>query len=145
MVAFSQLQLDIWLSGLLLPFLRILALFSAAPVLSSRSLPMRARVGLAFAIAVVVAPFASVPEGLPLASMTGLGLVIQQVLIGLTLGFAARLLFAVFEVAGELIGLQMGFPSPASSTCRAAANPPSAPGCTRWRCCCSSRWMGTCC
>lgn len=109
MVAFSQLQLDTWLSGVLLPFLRILALFSAAPILSHRSVPMRARVGLSFAIAVVVAPFAGVPAGLPLASMTGLGLVIQQVLIGLALGFAARMLFAVFELAGELIGLQMGF------------------------------------
>jgi len=29
--------------------------------------------------------------------------------IGLALGFCARLLFAVFEVAGEFIGLQMGF------------------------------------
>jgi flagellar biosynthetic protein FliR len=31
------------------------------------------------------------------------------VVIGLALGFAARLLFAVFEIAGEFIGLQMGF------------------------------------
>lgn len=109
MVTFSQLQLDTWLSGLLLPFLRILALFSAAPLLSHRSLPMRARVAASFAIAVVVAPFAGVPPGLPLGSLAGLGLVLQQVLIGLTLGFAARLLFSVFEVAGELVGLQMGF------------------------------------
>lgn len=109
MVTLSQYQLDTWLSGLLLPFLRVLALFSAAPLLSHRSLPVRARVALSFAIAVVVAPFAGVPAGLPLASMAGLGLVAQQVLVGLALGFAARLLFTVFEVAGEFIGLQMGF------------------------------------
>lgn len=109
MVAFSQVQLDAWLAGLLLPFLRVLALFSAAPLLSHRSVPMRARVAAAFVIAVVVAPFAGVPPGIPLASMTGLELVVQQVLIGLALGFAARMLFAVFEIAGEFIGLQMGF------------------------------------
>lgn len=109
MVAFSQVQLDAWLAGLLLPFLRVLALFSAAPLLSHRSVPMRARVGAAFVIAVVVAPFAGVPPGIPLASLTGLELVVQQVIIGLALGFAARMLFAVFEIAGEFIGLQMGF------------------------------------
>ena len=109
MITFSQLQLDAWLAGLLLPFLRVLALFTSAPLLSSRALPVRARVAAAAAIAVVVAPFAQVPAGLSLASASGLGLVVQQVLIGLALGFAARLLFAAFEIAGEFIGLQMGF------------------------------------
>jgi flagellar biosynthetic protein FliR len=109
MVAFSQLQLETWLAGLLLPFLRILALFSAAPLLSHRSVPVRVRVAAAAVLAVVVAPFAEVPAGLSLVSDAGLGLVVQQVLVGLTLGFAARLLFGIFEVAGEFIGLQMGF------------------------------------
>ena len=109
MIDFSQAQLDGWLAGMLLPFLRVLALFSAAPLLSHKSFPMRGRVALAFAIAVVVSPFANVPAGLTLASASGLGLVVQQVAIGVALGFAARLLFAVFEIAGEFIGLQMGF------------------------------------
>jgi flagellar biosynthetic protein FliR len=34
--------------------------------------------------------------------------VLQQVLIGVTLGFAARIVFAAIEFAGELVGLQMG-------------------------------------
>ncbi|MGZ5272313.1 MAG: flagellar biosynthetic protein FliR [Ramlibacter sp.] len=109
MVTFSQLQLDAWLAGLLLPFLRVLGLFSAAPLLSNRAVPVRARVAAAGAIGFVVAPFAGVPAGVSLATMSGLGLVLQQVVVGLSLGFAARLVFSVFEVAGEFIGLQMGF------------------------------------
>lgn len=109
MLTFSQTQLDAWLAGAFLPFLRVLALFSAAPILSSRALPARARVAAAAAITLVVAPLAQVPAGISLASMMGLGLVAQQVAIGLALGFAARLLFSVFELAGEFIGLQMGF------------------------------------
>jgi len=108
-VTFSQLQLDAWLASALLPFIRILALFTAAPLLSHKGFPARARVAAAAAIAFVVSPFANVPPGLTLASAAGLGLVAQQVAIGLALGFAARLLFAVFEIAGEFIGLQMGF------------------------------------
>ncbi len=109
MVTFSQLQMESWLAAGLLPFIRILALFSAAPLLSHKGFPARARIALAAAIAFVVAPFANVPPGLTLASASTLGLVAQQVAIGLALGFAARLLFAVFEIAGEFIGLQMGF------------------------------------
>ncbi len=33
---------------------------------------------------------------------------VQQVLIGLSLGFAVRIVFAAVEFAGEIIGLQMG-------------------------------------
>ncbi len=109
MVTFSALQLDAWLAGFFLPFVRILALFTAAPLFSSRSFPTRARVAAAGAIALAVAPFANVPTGLSLGSAAGLGMVAQQVAIGLSLGFAARLVFAVFETAGEIIGLQMGF------------------------------------
>ena len=109
MVTFSQLQLDAWLAGLFLPFVRVLALFSSAPLLSHKGFPIRARVASAGAISVVVAPFAGVPAGVSLATMAGLGLVAQQVAVGLCIGFAARLLFALFEIAGELVGLQMGF------------------------------------
>lgn len=108
MVTFSPALLEAWLAGWLLPFFRVLALFTAAPLFSSRSFPVRARVAAAAVIAIVVAPFAGVPPGVTLASPVGLGLVVQQVVIGLALGFAARLLFAVFETAGEIIGLQMG-------------------------------------
>ena len=34
--------------------------------------------------------------------------VLQQVLIGVSLGFAVRIVFAAVEFAGEIIGLQMG-------------------------------------
>ena len=109
MFSWSQAQLDLWLAGYFLPFIRVLALFSAAPLLSHKSFPQRARVALAAAIAFIAAPFAHVPAGLTLESASGLGLVFQQVAIGVALGFAARLIFAVFEIAGEFIGLQMGF------------------------------------
>jgi flagellar biosynthetic protein FliR len=50
------------------------------------------------------------PEMPPVApnSAEALMVIAQQVLIGLTMGFAARVVFASIEFAGELVGLQMG-------------------------------------
>ena len=108
MIGFNEAQLLEWLMPLLWPFLRTLALFGSAPVLSMRIVPMRLKVGLALLVA--VAAQASLPPmpALPLDSPGALMMVAQQVVIGLTLGFSARVVFAAVEFAGELIGLQMG-------------------------------------
>jgi flagellar biosynthetic protein FliR len=108
MLTFTEAQVLAWISPLLWPFLRVLALFGAMPVLGQRSVPMRLRVALAFLIALCAQ--ASLPEMpvVALDSAQALLLVVQQLLIGLTLAFAARIVFAAIEFAGELIGLQMG-------------------------------------
>jgi flagellar biosynthesis protein FliR len=108
MITFTEAQLIAWLSPLFWPFVRVLALFSALPVLGQRTVPARVRVALAFLI--VVAAQASLPEmpQVALDSAAAFALVAQNVVIGLTLGFAVRIVFAAVEFAGELIGLQMG-------------------------------------
>ena len=111
MLTFNEAELLTWVSPLLWPFLRALALFTALPVLGTRSVPTRVRIGLAAFIALAAQP--SLPTLLPasvvaLDSPLALLLVAQQLVIGLSLGFAVRLVFAAVEFAGELIGLQMG-------------------------------------
>jgi len=107
-ITFTEAELIAWLAPLFWPFVRVLALFSALPVLGQRTVPMRVRVALAFLI--VVAAQASLPEmpTVALDSAQAFALVAQNVVIGLTLGFAVRIVFAAVEFAGELIGLQMG-------------------------------------
>lgn len=108
MITFSESQLMAWLTPLLWPFLRVLAVFTAAPIFSSRAFPVRARIGLALLI--TVAAQASLPP-MPVVDLNGpqaLGLVVQQVGIGLAIGFVVRLVFAAFEFAGEVVGFQMG-------------------------------------
>jgi flagellar biosynthesis protein FliR len=108
MVSFNEAQILAWIMPLLWPFLRALALFSALPVLGSRGVPARARIGLAAFIAMAAQPSLPVMPAVVLDSAPALMLVAQQAVIGLTLGFAVRLVFAAVEFAGELIGLQMG-------------------------------------
>lgn len=108
MIGFTEAQILEWITPLLWPFLRALALFTAMPVLGGRSVPARVRIALAgfiaFASQAALPPMPVVALDSPLAFV----LVAQQVVIGLSLGFAVRVLVAVVEFAGELVGLQMG-------------------------------------
>ena len=108
MISFTEAQVTAWLTPLLWPFLRALALFTSLPVLGTRTVPVRVRIGLAALIA--LAAQATLPEmpAVPLDSPLAFALVAQQVLIGLALGFAVRIVFAAVEFAGEIVGLQMG-------------------------------------
>ena len=108
MLTFTEAQALAWISPLLWPFLRVLALFGAMPVLGQRGVPMRLRIALAFLISLCAQASLPAMPVVALDSAPALMLVIQQVLIGLTLAFAARIVFAAIEFAGELIGLQMG-------------------------------------
>lgn len=47
-------------------------------------------------------------EPVPLDSPLAMTHVAQQVVIGLSMGFATRVVFAAVEMGGELVGLQMG-------------------------------------
>lgn len=109
MVTISEAQLLGWLNPLLWPLLRVAALFTALPVLGQRGgVPVRVRV--AFALLVVVCAQPSLPPMPVIApdSAAAFGAVVQQLVVGLALGFAVRIVFAAVEFAGELVGLQMG-------------------------------------
>jgi flagellar biosynthesis protein FliR len=108
MLSFSNADITRWLGEFFWPFLRTLALFSAAPLFSAVAIPVRARVAIAFVIAVVLAQ--SVKQSAPLAlSWATMMLAVQQVLVGLAIGFAMQLTLAAMAFAGDFIGVQMGF------------------------------------
>ena len=97
-----------WLSPILWPFLRVLAVFSVAPVFSMRSIPMRVKIGLAFLVALCAQGVLVDPPVISVNGREALGAVAQQVAVGMAIGFAVRLVFTAVEMAGEFIGLQMG-------------------------------------
>jgi flagellar biosynthetic protein FliR len=105
---FTEAQLLAWLSPVFWPFIRALALMTSLPVFSQRSVPMRVKVGLALLIALAAQASLPAMPVVALDSAVAIMLVLQQLLIGLSLGFAARIVFAAVELGGELIGLQMG-------------------------------------
>lgn len=101
-------QLNGWMAQFLWPFVRLLALVGAAPLFSESAIPIKVKIGLAFVLTAAIAPGLPALPPVPPSSYEGLLLLVQQVLIGVAMGFTMRLVFAAVQTAGEYIGLQMG-------------------------------------
>src|SRR5574343_978351 len=108
MISISTAQIDAWIVAFIFPLARILAFIAAAPLWSSAGTPRRTRLMLGIAIAVAIAPALPPMPTVQPASLSGLWIMAQQMLIGIGMGFAARIVFTAFDLAGEFIGLQMG-------------------------------------
>lgn len=105
-VTFAQLQS--WLLLFFWPFVRITSFMLAAPLLGHSSVPRQAKLGLAVLLTVVIGPSLPPLPDTPLMSWASLGIMIEQMLIGIAIGLTLQVMFAVVQAAGEFIGLQMG-------------------------------------
>lgn len=87
---------------------RIAGLLAALPVLSGNSVPLKVKGALVLALGVLLAPLIHLPT-LPYDPLVLAAGLLSELVIGLAIGLAVRLFFGAFEVAGEMIGVQMGF------------------------------------
>lgn len=108
MIGFSEEQIIAWISPIIWPFVRVLAMLTAAPVFSQRAVPVRVKIGFAFFAALCAQPILGEQPIIAMNAPEALGVLIQQVAVGLAVGFVARLIMTALEVAGEIVGLQMG-------------------------------------
>ncbi len=108
MISFTSAQLDLWLATFLYPLARILSLLVVAPVFNSAGLTARIRLIIGLAISLAIAPALPAPPAIPPGSWQGLAVLVQQMLIGTVMGLTLRIVFTAVDIAGELIGLQMG-------------------------------------
>ena len=108
MINITSMQLEAWLAAFIFPLARILALVASAPVIGNRQVPARVKVGFAMLITFLIAPTLDIPPGIEASSGPGLFILLQQILVGLAMGFAMRLVFTAIEMAGDIMGLQMG-------------------------------------
>lgn len=108
MISVSSAQLDAWLGLFFFPLTRILGLLATAPVFSNAAMPTRIRLVAGLAITFALSAAMPAPPPVPLSSWLTLAIVAEQLLIGAMMGFSLRIAFAALDVAGELIGLQMG-------------------------------------
>lgn len=108
MISITTTQIDAWIVAFAYPLVRILAFIAAAPLWSTAGIPRRTRVILGLCVTIALLPALPTMPAVAPGSLTGLWILAQQMLIGIGMGFAARIVFSAVDMAGEFIGAQMG-------------------------------------
>jgi flagellar biosynthetic protein FliR len=107
MLQLTQGQLESWLTTYLWPFIRIGACFMVAPMFGAQFVPPPLRLFLAGAVTLIVAPL--VPASTVTAfSIAGVIVTLQQLLIGIAIGFTLQLIFDALALGGQLLSNSMG-------------------------------------
>jgi flagellar biosynthesis protein FliR len=96
-----ELALNVW------PFFRIAGVLMVAPVFGARLVPMRIRLALAVAATFVLSPLLPVAQTFELTLAAGV-IVLQEVLVGIAMGFALQMIFDALIIAGQTIAMGMG-------------------------------------
>lgn len=109
MITLTSADLYAWIAAIVWPLSRMLGLIASAPLFGNTSVPLRIKVILGFALTLVVAPAVPVLPGAEPFSWQGLLIIGKEMLIGVGMGFAMRIVFAAVEMAGEVASLTMGF------------------------------------
>ncbi|MCP5145849.1 MAG: flagellar biosynthetic protein FliR [Gammaproteobacteria bacterium] len=108
MISLTDAQIIALVDSWLWPFLRVSALVMAAPIIGTRTVPMQIRASLALLITAVLVPVVPRTGVIDAFSPEGIATCVAQVLTGVGIGLALRLIFMVMEVAGQIIAQQMG-------------------------------------
>ena len=108
MISISSQALIELVTGFLWPLTRILGVLAIAPPFGNSTIPMRIKLMLGVAIAMVVSPMLPAMPAVDPVSLSGMVITAQQLVIGLAMGFVMRVVFAGIEMAGEVAGMTMG-------------------------------------
>ena len=91
------------------PFVRISTVLMAAPVFGAVNLvPVRVRLMLSLAITALVVPLLPPMAYIDPLTATGLLVLLQQILLGLAMGFLLQLAFSALTLGGSSIAMPMG-------------------------------------
>ncbi|MBL1140490.1 MAG: flagellar biosynthetic protein FliR [Proteobacteria bacterium] len=91
------------------PFFRVAGLLMTAPVIGTRTVPVRVRLVMAVLITAILFPV--IPEiktNVNPVSAEGILITVKQIMIGVSMGLSMRVVFIALEMAGQAIGQLMG-------------------------------------
>ncbi|RQO33271.1 flagellar biosynthetic protein FliR [Herminiimonas sp. KBW02] len=108
MISITSAELNTWIAAFLWPLTRIIGMISVAPLFGNVSVPARVKIALGIMLALIISPTVPALPALDPMSLPGFLILVQQLIIGLSIGFAMRITFAGVEMAGEIIGMTMG-------------------------------------
>ncbi|MDU0355685.1 flagellar biosynthetic protein FliR [Paraglaciecola aquimarina] len=97
-----------YLADMLLPFMRVSGLFASMVGLSAKSVPMTTRALLTLFLTLLIMPMIPPVQVAELFSVGTFLLVIQQIIIGVALGFLSNMVLNTFVLAGQVVAMQTG-------------------------------------
>lgn len=103
-----EISLTELLSGPLMVALRVAGLMLFAPFFGNAAIPARMKVILVIAITAVLYPACSARVGIVTLAQWP-GMVARELVIGIVIGLATSLIFEAAQIAGHLLGVQMGY------------------------------------
>ncbi len=101
-------MLQTWIISLLWPLTRIMAVIAVVPIFSRNAIPNMVKLGLGVILTLAILPTLPAMPHFEIFSYQGLLILLQQLIIGLAIGFSMTLVFAAVDVAGQLIAMSMG-------------------------------------
>jgi flagellar biosynthetic protein FliR len=105
---FNDAQISQWLADFLWPLMRIAAMMMVAPIFSTRQIPVRFRMLLAVFVTLLVQPVLPASPIVPVFSPDALLIAVQQVGIGVALGFLMQMVFNALIIGGQVMAFSMG-------------------------------------
>ena len=103
-----------WLANYFWPYTRISAMLMVMTVTGARFVSPRIRLYLGLAITFAVMPaIPAVPQNVQLLSSQGFLIILEQIIIGVAMGFVTQLMIQTFVMLGQILGMQssLGFAS----------------------------------
>ena len=97
-----------FMGDMLLPFMRISGMLATMVGLSAKTVPTTVRALLTLFIAFIILPVIPPVPVVEILSVSTFVLVIQQLIIGISLGFISTMVLNTFVLAGQVVAMQTG-------------------------------------
>lgn len=107
-MSFNEAQLNAWLAAYLWPLMRVGAMLMTTPVFYSRQFPVKLRLLLSLLLTWVIAPSLPPQPAFDVLSHEGFLIMLQQILIGVSMGFILQMVFAALVFGGQVIAYSTG-------------------------------------
>ncbi len=94
----------------ILILMRVAAIIFMMPIIGAKGVPNAAKAGLCLMVSLILLPVVHIgPKAFPGDIFSMVLLLGKEIFVGLTLGLIIKLVFAGIQLAGQMIGFQMGF------------------------------------
>ncbi len=104
----TEAQLTAWVAAFMWPLMRVGAMVIASPVFSSRQTPARLRVFVSLILTWWLVPLLPPMPVVEWISYDALVILLQQILIGVSMGFTLQMVFAALVFGGQTLAFSMG-------------------------------------